>query len=134
MKKFIYWLARCKNRTLNIVLDFEIHDNSVYIKFLNSSEIELFDVQVEFSAPVLGFGGKKISELNIFKNLKYMAPYREFLIYVDEVDAFYQNLSNNIITVTISGKRKNKKLLHKSITYNLNIYRDLIIINKNPSS
>jgi len=60
-----------------------------------------------------------------------MAPYKEFNIYVDEIDTFYANLKNEEIRVSISFVKANKKRKQKLIVHNLSIYKDLISINKN---
>jgi hypothetical protein len=120
-----------RDEKANLILDFELIDESIYIRFFNASNIEAIDVNVKFSQIIKGLRGtKNISGLNIFKKLNYFAPRKEFLIYVDEIDSFFVHLKNEIINIqikylTLSGKKTEKK-----ITHHLGIYRDLPIIIK----
>ena len=132
MNKIIQWIHGLNNNIPSIILDFEILNDSIYIRFFNASLKELYDVRVEFSETLLGLRGDKIiSELNVFKNLRYMAPNKEFLIYVDEIDSFYANLKNETISISITFVLSNRKKVRKKTVHNLSIYKDLILINKN---
>lgn len=56
----------------NLMLDFELIEESIYIKFYNATDIEAYNIKIEFSKSIPGFkGARKISSLSVFKGLKY---------------------------------------------------------------
>ena len=122
------WILMLFPQKLDIILDFVIIEESLNIKFYNRSKHKFVNVRTEFSNPIIGLNGEKvISELNVFKHLQFMAPGKEFLIYVDELNPFFANNKNELITVLIYATKRNGKQVHKKIEHNLNIYKDIII-------
>jgi len=70
MNIIIEWMYRLMGNIPEVVLDFEIKNDSVFIKLYNRSQHELFDVIVKFSDALLGRGGDKvISEVNMLEQL-----------------------------------------------------------------
>ena len=119
------------NESPNLILDFEIKNESVFIRFYNASEYEAYDVTVKFSDPIPGLGAtKNIPELRIFKELAYFAPHKEFMIYVDELDSFFSHLKKEEILIQITYLDADKKKFEKKITHHLGIYRDLPMLIK----
>jgi hypothetical protein len=115
----------------NPVLDFELIDESIYIKYYNFSDIEAYNISVEFSHSIPGFHGtKKISSLYVFRGLSYMAPHKEFLIYVDDVGSFFEILNIDSVRVDIKYQNRTGKKYSKNITHNLLVYKDMPIIIK----
>jgi len=115
----------------NPVLDFKLIDESIYIRYYNASDIEAYNIRAEFSKTIPGFfGTKKISSLYVFRGLSYMAPHKEFLIYVDDVGSFYEVLNIDSVTVELTYQNSSGKKFSKSIVHNLLIYKDIPVIIK----
>jgi len=120
-----------KDESPNPVLDFELIKESIYIRFYNASDIEAYNIKVEFSNSIPGFKGtKKISSLNVFRGLRYMAPRKEFLIFVDEVASFYEILTIDSVSIHIEYHNSSGRKYTKDIVHNLLIYKDIPIIIK----
>lgn len=126
--KLAHELQKCSP---NPVLDFELIDESIYIRYYNASDIEAYNLSVEFSHSIPGFHGtRKISSLAVFRELNYMAPNKEFLIYVDDVGSFFEVLNIDSVRVDLKYQNKTGRRMSKSITHNLLVYKDIPIIIK----
>ena len=113
----------------NIILDFVLKGESIYIRFVNPSDFEAYRVRVNFDQTIWGLNGsKKISGISIFRNLTYFPPHKEFLIYVDEIRSFFNALKRVIVKVQLNYSNAGKKRFRKEIIHNLKIYKDFPII------
>jgi hypothetical protein len=115
----------------SIIVDFEIDASTVFILIKNSGNHAALHLKIKPSAPILGLEGKKdLSKLNIFKEIKYMAPLREIRIFVDSYDSFFRHLKNTMIDFTITWQDEDKKSYRNKISHDLKIYSDLIFFIK----
>jgi hypothetical protein len=114
-----------------VFLDFELEDEFLFIVLKNNSPHPALHVRVGFSQPIPGLGGtKKIHALNLFNQLSYLAPEREFRVYVDRIDVFLEGLRRAEILVNIKYQSEQGRVFSKRIIHDLDIYRDLPIIKK----
>jgi len=117
----------------SIIVDFEIDPSTVLILIKNSGIHAVLHLKIKPSAEIPGLEGKKdLSKLNIFKEIKYMAPFKEIRIFVDSYDSFFQNLKNTMIDFTITWQDENKNSFRNKISHDLKIYSDLIFLIKKP--
>ena len=118
------------NKKCNIIVDFFLENDFLFIRFFNHSDLEALYTSVKLSPRIIGKGGKVISDISIFRELKYMAPRKEYLIYVDHMDAFLENHKRGIFRINISFTTSEGRKIRKKIVHNLNVYKDLPIIYK----
>jgi len=127
-------MARSKNialHTNSIIVDFEIDASLVHILIKNSELHPLLNVKIKPSAPIVGLGGNKdLSKLNVFKEIKYLAPQKELKIFVDSYESFFRNLKQSTIDFTITFQDTNNKSYKTKISHDLKIYLDLILLIK----
>ena len=114
-----------------IVVDFEIDAAMVFLSIRNTGDTAAINLKIKPSVPIIGLNGKKdLSELEIFKEISYMAPLKEFRIFVDSYDSFFRHLKKTQIGFNISYQDENDMSYKKKITHDLKIYSDLIFFIK----
>lgn len=115
----------------SVVVDFEIDGMMVFIVIKNMGTTAVLDLRIKPSVPILGLEGKKdLRKLNLFKEIKYLAPLKEFRIFVDSYDSFFRHLKNTQIVFSLTYQDYNKKSHKEKITHDLKIYTDLIFFIK----
>ena len=125
-----------KTRTMaspvtSVVVDFDIDASTVFIVIKNLGTSAAIDLRIKPSAPILGLEGKKdLRKLNLFKEIKYLAPLKEIRIFVDSYNSFFHNLKNTQITFALTYKDNNKKSYKEKIIHDLKIYTDFIFFIK----
>jgi hypothetical protein len=114
-----------------VIVDFEIDASTVCMLIKNSGNNALLNLKIKPSSPIPGLGGKRdLSELNVFKEISYMAPLKEIRIFVDSYDSFFRNLKSTKIEFNITYGDESEKSYRKKITHDLKIYTDLIFFIK----
>ncbi|HEV3222110.1 MAG TPA: hypothetical protein VGZ90_04490 [Puia sp.] len=115
----------------SVIVDFEIDASTVFIAIKNSGVNAALHLKIKPSTAIFGLEGKKdLSKLNLFKEIKYMAPLKEIRIFVDGYDSFFRHLKNSMIDFTITWQDENKKSFKTKISHDLKIYSDLIFFIK----
>ena len=115
----------------NLLIDFVLVGEKLYLRFANISDAEAYDVSVNFSQPILALNqSKDLAQINLFRKLAYFAPQKEFLLYIDEVSQFLSTLEKTTVQFTILCYNAERKFFKKEIIHDLAIYHDLPIILK----
>ncbi len=115
----------------SVIVDFEIDVSTVFIVIKNLGTYAALDLKIKPSEPILGVEGKKdLRKLNLFKEIKYLAPFKEIRIFVDSYDSFFRHLKNTRISFALTYQDDNKKLYKEKIIHDLKIYTDLIFFIK----
>ncbi len=115
----------------SVIVDFEIDGSTAFIAIKNAGTGALRNLKIKPSTAIIGLEGKKdLSSLNIFKEIRYLAPLKEIRIFVDSHDSFFRHLKNTLISFTVTYQDESKKLYRKKITHDLKIYSDLIFFIK----
>jgi hypothetical protein len=75
---------------------------------------------------ILGPDGKTaINGLNVFRNLEFFAPGREFRILVSSATFYFASKQPTTFTAVITYSDQSKNSYSESITHDLLIYKDL---------
>lgn len=106
-------------------VDFSPRKGEMFIQITNLESFALRDIAIQFNQPIPGPSGDCINGLNIFKNLKYLAPARTIDVYAGRLDYFLQKLKDTSITVRIRLRSSDGKRRTLTIEHDLSIYTDL---------
>ncbi len=110
----------------NVIVDVLFDKGLLYLVIKNHSHAEAFDIQIAFDKEFSGVQGtRKISNLEIFKHLTYLAPMKEIPIFWDVALAYFSRDEPTDLTVRISWSDLDGKDHAKSISHNIGIYREL---------
>jgi hypothetical protein len=115
----------------SVIVDFEIDAALVFIVIKNLGTSAALNLKIKPSTSIPGLEGKKdLSQLLVFKEIKYFAPLKEIRIFVDSYDSFFRHLENSVITFSIDYQDEDKNPFRNKITHDLKIYTDLIFFIK----
>ena len=114
-----------------VIVDFEIDASVLFILIKNPGNHALLNLKIKPVSAIPGLGGKRdLSKLNVFKEISYMAPFKEIRIFVDSYDSFFRNLKDTKIEFNITYQDEAEKSYRKKITHDLKIYADMIFFIK----
>ncbi len=117
--------------TPNVIVDFLVDAEMVFLSIKNWSDYPAINVRIKPSDSIMGLGGRKdITDLSVFNEIKYLAPYKEIKIFIDEYHSFFENLKTPEIDFAVYYSDENGQAFRKKILHDLNIYKDLIFFIK----
>jgi len=98
----------------------------LFISLKNIGERSAYGVTTKFDKPLLGLGGSKcISDMQLFRQIEFLPPAKEFLQLVDPVAAWFKQRRSAKINITIAYQDRDGHRFRERIAHDLRIYRDL---------
>ena len=109
-----------------VILDTVFEDGLLYITIQNILDRPAYRVSVKFHKPFFGNEGQKnITELQIFKRIEYLAPFKLIRIFIDTSEAFFQSKQSTRITGELTYTNADGTPFVSPVIHNINIYKDL---------
>jgi len=119
------------NDAPNVIIDFEIDGELVFISIKNSTNYPAINVRIKASDSIIGLEGKKdITDLAVFNEIRYLAPYKEIKIFIDSYNSFFEHLKKTEIDFALYYTDENGQAFRKKILHDLSIYKDLVFFIK----
>ncbi len=109
-----------------VILDTVFEDGLFFITIQNILDRPAYRVSVKFHKPFFGNEGQKnIADLQIFKRIEYLAPFKIIRIFIDTSEFYFRSrqstrISGELIYTNADGTRFVSPVIH-----NINIYKDL---------
>lgn len=112
-----------------VILDIEFEKGLFFIAIKNIGSGAAFGVVPRFDRKIVGFGGmKEVNNMNIFKGIEYMPPEKEIRFLLDSATSYFARKQPTQFSVQISYKDSSKRTYRERIRHNLEIYRDIPIL------
>lgn len=116
----------------NILLDVLFDKGLLYLVIKNHSNVEAYDIQVNFDKDFSGIKGtQQVSGFTIFKKLAYLPPMKEIKIFWDVAISYFSRNEPTEVEVFIKWfdyTRENNFTKH--IFHDISIYKELGYIAK----
>ena len=136
MKKYGNSWQRNDVFDLSVIVDIIFEDGLLFISIRNLSDEPAFKVSIEFDKKIIGVDGRKeISALPLFRNIEFLAPYKEIKTFLDSCQSYFSNKHSSSrrshagqpekISVKISYRNKGGKLISGIINHDLGIYKEI---------
>lgn len=111
----------------NVLLDVVFEDGLLFLVLKNFADVPAYNVVTKFDQVLLGVNETvKISDLELFKKITYMAPRKEFRVFLDVAQSYFHRKSVlNSFTASITWEDHDRQRHATKITHNLLIYKDL---------
>lgn len=110
----------------DVIVDFIFDDGLLYVAVQNIGDKPAYKVSVQFDRKFRGVGGTKdISEMPLFRNIEFLAPWKDIVTFVDASAAYFGRDEPTRISARISYEDARGKRHRATITHDLEIYRDI---------
>ena len=108
-----------------VIVDFIFDDGLLFITVKNISDQPAYRVSTSFDPPLCGVEGKKIWEMELFRNIEFLAPRKEIMTFFDTAASFFRREGPTMITVNLSYRDTAGRKYSATIRHDLAIYRDI---------
>ncbi len=110
----------------DVIVDFIFDDGLLFVAVQNIGDKPAYKVSVQFDRKFHGVGGAKdITEMPLFRNIEFLAPWKDIVTFVDASAAYFGRDEPTRILARISYQDAQGKRYRATITHDLEIYRDI---------
>ncbi len=114
-----------------VIVDFIFEHGLLFVAVENIGDQPAHKVSVRFLQPLRGLGGTKdIASLAMFRNIEFLAPHKAIQTFLDSSQAFFERHEPVQIKAEIAYIDSQGHTYGGLIEHNLEIYRDIIYINR----
>src|SRR5215470_2104771 len=83
-----------------IIVDFQCESGMLFVLLKNIGARSAYGVRTTFDKPLVGLsGGKRISELQLFRCVEFVPPGKEFSQFIDPVTTWFGQSRSNKYTI-----------------------------------
>ena len=115
-----------------VIVDFECADGLLYVQVENVGDAPAHGVSVEFDKELIGSEGRKMSSLNLFRNLGFLPPKKRIRAFIDTWQSYVAREQPMKIRVTAAYHGKDGQGFTERMTHDLSIYQDLPDVSSQP--
>jgi hypothetical protein len=116
----------------NVILDFVFEDGLLFVSLANIGDAPATDVVVEFNEAIHMADGKLLGELGLFRRLRFLAPRKEIVAFVDSTAAYFGRGEPSRIAASIRWRDEDGESRSAKIDHDLDVYRDLPYVTGKP--
>ncbi|MFP4095021.1 MAG: hypothetical protein ACLFUB_11080 [Cyclobacteriaceae bacterium] len=118
-----------EQQNTQLVVDFELREGLMFLLIQNFGPTVAREVRISFNQAILVLNAeKKLNELNIFRKLRYLAPYKTIEVFLDPASLFLLKLKDKEVAIKLSYQDAQGKTVTEEIIHDLSIYTDLPIL------
>ena len=109
-----------------VILEFLFDRGMLLVALRNIGQRPAIGTSVKFDKKIVGLGGlKDISTLPVFRQIEFLGPGREIVVFVDQSHSYFARKQPTKISARISYSDSEKQKYDATIKHDLEIYRDL---------
>ena len=108
-----------------MIVDFECSGGLLFVAVENVGDAPAHGVSVEFDRELTGSEGRKMSSLNLFRNLEFLPPKKKIRAIVDTWYSYVARGQPMKIGVTTTCRGNDGQRFKGHMAHDLSIYRDL---------
>lgn len=110
----------------DVILDFIFDDGLFFVAVQNISDKPAYKVSVDFFPPFRGVEGTRgVSEYLMFRNIEFLAPWKEVATFLDTSAAYFARREPTRITATVSWRDASGRAHIARMEHDLDIYREI---------
>ncbi|MFY9618363.1 MAG: hypothetical protein WAQ99_01025 [Pyrinomonadaceae bacterium] len=109
-----------------VILEFLFDRGMLLVALRNIGQRPAIATSVQFDKKIVGLGGlKDISTLPVFRQVEFLGPGREIVVFVDQSHSYFARKQPTKISARISYSDSEKQKYDTTINHDLEIYRNL---------
>lgn len=114
-----------------VIIDFIFCNGLLFVEIKNISSRPVYEVTVDFDPDFSGVGGAKlVSKLQLFKELRFLAPNKSIRVFLDTSDSYFKRGQPTLILAAIAYRYFDGKRETHVIKHDLSIYEEIGYINR----
>lgn len=118
-------------RRPEVIVEFLFDRGMLFLSINNVGERPAVNITVKFDQKIVGLGGsKQISEMPLFRSLRFLGPHREIVTLVDSTASYFSRRQPVEVTARISYKDNSSRQYEEVIRHNLEVFRELAYVDE----
>jgi hypothetical protein len=109
----------------NVILDFVFDEGLLFVSLANIGDTPATDVVVELDKCVHTADGVELGKMELFRQLRFLAPHKEIVAFVDSSAAYFERREPAQIAASIRWKDQNGESRTATIHHDLSVYQAL---------
>jgi hypothetical protein len=110
----------------DVILEVLFDRGALLLALRNIGDRPAIATSVKFDKKIIGLGGlKDISTLAVFRQVEFLGPGREIVVFIDQSHSYFARKQPTKISARISYADSEKQKYNATINHDLEIYRDL---------
>ena len=117
----------------NVILDFVFDEGLLFVSLANIGDTPATDVVVELDQCIRTAEGVELGKMELFRQLRFLAPHKEIVAFVDSSAAYFARKEPAKITATIRWRDQDGESSRSAtIHHDLSVYRELPFVPGRP--
>jgi len=115
----------------DVIVDFIFDDGLLFVAVQNIGDRPAYKVAVQFDPPFRGVEGTRaVSELPLFRNIEFLAPWKEIVTFLDTSASYFGRDEPARISAAVSWRDAAGRTHSAAIQHDLEIYRSIGYVRK----
>jgi hypothetical protein len=110
-----------------VIVDFDCKQDLLYMVIANVGSSSAHKVSIEFDKEIIDFRGRRLSQLDVFHHLEFLAPGKKITFFVDELAKYIKRKQPLRIGFSIAYIDRNGQSRRDFIRHNLTVFKDLVV-------
>jgi hypothetical protein len=110
-----------------VIVDFDCKQDLLYMVIANVGSSSAHKISIEFDKEITDFRGRRLSQLDVFHHLEFLAPGKKIIFFVDELAKYIKRKQPVRISFSIAYFDRNGQSRRDFIRHNLTVFKDLIV-------
>jgi hypothetical protein len=116
----------------NVILDFVFDEGLLFVSLANIGDTPATDVVVELDQCIRTAEGGELGKMELFRQLRFLAPHKEIVAFVDSSAAYFERNEPAKIIATIRWSDQDGESRSATIHHDLSVYRELPFVPGRP--
>jgi predicted MPP superfamily phosphohydrolase len=126
-KKPAYEKFEGAERVPEVIVDFDCKQDLLYVVIANVGLSSAHRISIEFDKEITDFRGRRLSQLDVFHHLEFLAPGKKIIFFVDDLAKYIKRKQPLRIAFSITYFDRNSQSRTDHIRHNLAVYKDLVV-------
>jgi hypothetical protein len=109
-----------------VVVDIVSEEGVLYLELANLTDQPALDVACTFEPKLIDLEGRDVSELALFRRLRFLAPGRRVRTILDSSAAYFAREKAETLTVAVEYERADDGRRTTRIVHDLEVFRQLV--------
>lgn len=110
-----------------VIVDFDRKQDLLYMVIANVGSSSAHRISIEFDKEITDFRGRRLSQLDVFHHLEFLAPGKKISFFVDDLAKYIRRKQPLRVGFSITYSDRNGQSRRDQIRHNLAVYKDLVV-------
>lgn len=117
-------------RVPEVIVDFDCERDLLYMVVANVGNSSAHKISIEFDKEITDFRGTRLSQLEVFRQLAFLAPGKKITFFVDDFSKYIKRKQPLRIGFSITYSDRNGQSRRDLVRHNLSVFKGIVVPNE----